>query len=105
MAPTHSLATPIRISIEGNPGADNIAGKGAASSFYGNRDNDELHGGDGPDNINGGKHSDSDTLYGENGNDKIIAIDESARVGRITSTAALARTKPTLMGGPRPDPT
>jgi Ca2+-binding RTX toxin-like protein len=62
--------------IEGNPGADHIVGKGAADKLYGNRDNDEVHGGDGPDNINGGKHSDSDTLYGENGNDKIIAVDE-----------------------------
>ena len=62
--------------IEGNPGADYIAGKGAADTLYGNRDNDEVHGGGGPDEISGGKHSDSDTLYGENGNDTIIAVDD-----------------------------
>ncbi|MBA3490698.1 MAG: hypothetical protein H0T55_01295 [Rubrobacteraceae bacterium] len=62
--------------IEGALGADYIAGKGAADRLFGNRDNDEVHGGDGPDKILGGKHSDSDTMYGENGNDTIYAVDE-----------------------------
>jgi Ca2+-binding RTX toxin-like protein len=62
--------------IDGNPGADYIAGKGGADKLNGNRDNDEVHGGGSPDNIFGGKHSDSDSLYGENGNDTIIAVEE-----------------------------
>jgi Ca2+-binding RTX toxin-like protein len=62
--------------IEGKPGADYIAGKGAADQLEGQRDNDEVRGGRGPDTILGGKHSDSDTLYGNNGNDTIIAVDE-----------------------------
>jgi Ca2+-binding RTX toxin-like protein len=62
--------------IEGLMGEDYIAGKGARDRLFGGRDNDELHGGGGPDKISGGKHSDSDTLYGENGNDTIIAVDE-----------------------------
>jgi Ca2+-binding RTX toxin-like protein len=62
--------------IEGLMGADYIAGKGARDRLFGGRDNDELHGGGGPDKLHGGKHSDTDTMYGENGNDTIYAVDE-----------------------------
>jgi Ca2+-binding RTX toxin-like protein len=62
--------------IEGLMGEDYIAGKGARDRLFGGRDNDELHGGGGPDKLHGGKHSDTDTMYGENGNDTIYAVEE-----------------------------
>jgi Ca2+-binding RTX toxin-like protein len=62
--------------IYGRPDADYIAGRAAADNLYGNRGNDEVWGEGGSDFIDGGMHSDSDTLYGGIGNDTIRAVDE-----------------------------
>jgi hypothetical protein len=74
--PDTLIGTASKNSIGGRQGADYIAGKAAADALYANRDNDEVRGGGGPDRIFGGMHSDSDTLYGDNGNDTIYAVDE-----------------------------
>jgi hypothetical protein len=41
-----------------------------------NRQNDEVHGNGGDDRIHGGKHHDTDILYGEAGNDTIDGVEE-----------------------------